>query len=356
VDRWDKRRTMLATDAARAVVICLLAIAVTLLPAASSIPAVYAAVLLCSICSQFFAPALFTLTGDLVPAPDLPRASGLNQIMINLANILGPALAGPLLFASGPRVALLVNALSFAVSFVTIRLIRLPAVPHVATEAPAEHPHLWSDFSEGIAYVARTPALRAIGISLAVAMFGIGALISLNVFFVTGPLNAPPALYGLFAAAFSAGSILGVLLTTRALPHLGLERAYWLAMALVGLAILFYARATSFGPALLLFFLMGIPNAANVVTTQPLVLRVTPRALVGRVNSVIVPLWSAATVLSYAVAGALASGPLRGFHAVVLGMRLGSLDMLFTAAGLLCLAGALYARFELHGAPSISAA
>jgi hypothetical protein len=88
---------------------------------------------------------------------------------------------------------------------------------------------------------------------------------------------------------------------------------------------------------------------------QPLVLRVTPRALVGRVNSVIVPLWSAATLLSYVVAGALASGPLRSFHAVVLGLRVGSLDTLFTAAGLLCLAGALYARFELRRAPTVSA-
>jgi len=85
------------------------------------------------------------------------------------------------------------------------------------------------------------------------------------------------------------------------------------------------------------------------VVAGPLVLRATPQALVGRVVAVLQPLISLAAMLSMAAAGWLAGGLLSGFHARWLGVRWGTVDTIFTGAGVLIVAGGLYAAVRLSG-------
>src|SRR5262249_21734534 len=128
VDRWDKRRTMLAMDAIRAVLVALLALITVLrLPLGWMLAAIYAAVFLASVCSQFFRPSLVALIGDIVAEPARVRASSLSETTTNLAFIIGPVFAAPLLYAFGPLVALLLDAFSFLVSFGAVRLIGAPS-------------------------------------------------------------------------------------------------------------------------------------------------------------------------------------------------------------------------------------
>lgn len=97
-DRWDRRRTMLATDLARASIIGLL----LLLPAFGGqltigfkLGIIYAAVLLESAFSQFFRPARFAVFGTVVADPDRERAGSIAQGTDATAAILGPPLAAP---------------------------------------------------------------------------------------------------------------------------------------------------------------------------------------------------------------------------------------------------------------------
>ena len=94
VDRWDKRRTMLLMDAGRAALMLLLTLAacVLQLPTWASLSAIYVAVVMATICTQFFGPARLALLNDVVAAPDLTRASSLQQVTANLS--LSPR-AGP---------------------------------------------------------------------------------------------------------------------------------------------------------------------------------------------------------------------------------------------------------------------
>ncbi len=136
-DRWNRRRTMLAMDATRAVLIALLVLATGVvplpftpdgrLPLAWQLGAIYGTVFLASACSQFFNPALFGFLATTVDEPQRARASGLRQTASSLAAIIGPALAAALFFGAGIAWALLLNALSFVVSFLAILAIRTPA-------------------------------------------------------------------------------------------------------------------------------------------------------------------------------------------------------------------------------------
>jgi hypothetical protein len=95
-----------------------------------------------------------------------------------------------------------------------------------------------------------------------------------------------------------------------------------------------------------------MPMAGLNVAVPPLILQVTPPALVGRVSSVLQPAISVATMISVALAGFLDSTVLRGFHAAILGIFFGPVDTIFLGAGILGLTGGLYAMLNLRSLPA----
>ena len=81
----------------------------------------------------------------------------------------------------------------------------------------------------------------------------------------------------------------------------------------------------------------------------PIVLKVTPREMLGRVISVINPVLMLASTMSIAVAGWLASTVLRNLDVTVAGMHFGRVDTIFAVGGVLVVISALYAAVALKG-------
>jgi MFS family permease len=348
VDRWDKRRTMLWMDALRVIVILLLFLPVTIrLPIFWQLGLIYSTVLLASTCAEFFEPSLLVLIGDIVDEPYRARATGLIQLMASLALIIGPALATLLFFTVGVHWALLLNAFSFVVSFLAILAIRPPEVA-VAGELERQGNFL-REFGQGIHFYAGNPVLMTILISGILVVFINGALNALDIFFVTQNLHTSVSLYGLLGTVQGAGLTVGAVLAGALAQRLGLTRTFWLSLVVGGVLVLVYARLTSFVPALVVLFLLGLVTTAVNVVAGPLVLHVTPRELIGRVASVLMPALNLATMLSVAVAGYLYSTVLQSFHVTLVGITFGPIDTIFTATGFLANIGGLYAMVKLRG-------
>jgi MFS family permease len=348
VDRWDARRTMLGMDALRAALVALLAVAV-LAPGLTLIPrlaVVYIVIFAVSACAQFFNTALLALIADVVPEPELARASGLSEVTWSAASIAGPPLAAPLVVVLGVQWALLGNALSFLVSFLMLWLI--PAGPQ--RERPAVRTAIRADLLAGLRFVARTPVARALTIAMSLAMLGAGALRALDFFFVTQDLHAPASAYGLVGPAFGGGSVIGALLAGRYARRIGAAQTLWVSMVAVGLLIVVLARQTSLPAALAVYVVFGIANSGANVALTPLLVGATPRELLGRANALFFTVISAALLVSVAAAGYLASGPLHGLHNVALGFGFDATTSLLTGGGLLICAGGLYARWRLRPA------
>jgi MFS family permease len=360
VDRWDKRRTMIAMDALRAALIGLLLAIVWIAPhlADSSgartvdLVAVYAIVFICSACAQLFSPSRMALLSYIFQGETRTRASSLLQTTGHLATIVGPPLAGPLFFAVGARFALLINGLSFVGS-----MLAIASVPHIDTRAvrPAGAARgAWHEFLEGIHFYRHNRTLMTILVSVVIGMIGAGALNALDVFFVTGNLHAPASQYGFLAGAMGIGAVIGAVLTTIWLTRLGTARVFWASLLVVGVGIVVYSRTSNMLEAVVILFLAGVPMAALNVAVTPLMLDVTPRELVGRVDAVLNPAVNAATLLSLAVSGWIAGTILAGFHAHVAGLTFGAIDSLFAAAGVLCILGAIYAMLRFRTAPPVA--
>jgi MFS family permease len=356
VDRWDKRQTMVAMAALQAIVAVLL-----VLPAANfSLPlighvqlplfwrlgVIYTDVVLLTIFAQFFIPAQLALIKDIVPLPRQDQALETFQAIQGLAIIIGPPVAAVLVFGLGVVWALVLNALSFVV--VLLMTLAIQAPPSAHSVAPGEAGHFSREFLDGLRYVAGHVVLRTILIAEVLTWLGFGALQSLGYFFITVNLRAPANDYGLLGADFGVGAVVGAVLVVVIGKRIGLAQLLWISLVASGLFVIIMSHLTSLYPALGAAFLFGVFTTAVIVTAGPLALDSTSREYVGRVTAVINPLGRLAALISVALAGALVSTVLHGFHASVLGIAFGPVDTIFSSMGLLAVIGGIYVRVSLR--------
>lgn len=317
VDRWNRRRTMLVSDACRAVVVAsLLAVPEfgSRLAPAGQIGLVYAAVAAESCLAQFFNPSRLAVLGLIVPSADRAKASGMLQATSGGAAIGGPLLAAPLLFAVGPQWALTINAVSFCCSFAAIWRIRLPSG---AAMRSARRPGFRAEFAAGLRFFTGSRVLVALCVGVVVTTLGTGALNALEVFFLRDDLHAAARWLGVLYAAGGAGAVAGAMLGGWAAGRIGAGRVCWLSLLAGGAGLLGYSQLTRLPAAIGVVGLVGAAFGALNAAAPPLLLGSIPQRLIGRVMSVFNPIQQVANIASMAAAGALATDvPVRTIFAV----------------------------------------
>jgi predicted MFS family arabinose efflux permease len=211
VARFDRRRTMMAMDAFRAVV-------AALVPLVSAIWWVYLCAVLLELGSVAFLPARDSSIPDLVADEHLPLANGFvlatsyGTIPFGAAAFAAASspFAGPHGLAHGGVAPVFwVDAATFVVSFLCVRpLLELdrtpgPAVGQVTPGASGADARFLSAL--------RIPLVRVVApLAFAVAM-GLGALFSLGILFVRDVLHASDAAFSFLVALFGIGAALGLL-------------------------------------------------------------------------------------------------------------------------------------------------
>lgn len=356
VDRWERRKTMRVADLARAVVIaCLLLIptAGKHWPIAVQLTAIYACVLIESVAAQFFNPSRLAILRATVPTEDRARAFGISGAVAYTASVIGPPLAAPLLFSVGVQWALLIDAASFLFSYACVTAVRMSEAERKPTK---EHQSFWQDFAEGLSFFSHNKQLTVFCGTAFIYMFGFGALNALNVFFVRDNLHTSAKWLGALDAAFGIGSIVGALIVARSAGWLTETRVFSYGMIITGLLVAIYSRLGSLPPAIAVFALAGMPVAAINVVVNPIMLRIIPEHLIGRVTTVMNPLGYLASLLSMAIAGVLASSVLRNLHVVVAGVTFGRIDAIFGCSAVLMMAAGILSIRPLRESAASDAA
>jgi len=352
VDRWNRRRTMLAADASRAVLIAALLV-LTIpsvahgLPPIASVAIIYAVVMAASGFAQFFNPSRLAILGLVVAPEDQPKASGLFQATMSFAAIIGPPLAAPLLFVAGVQWALLINAASFVFSFLLIYAMKVPP-----QEAPDEQEvaGFRAEFGAGLQFFRRSPVLVTIAVGAVVATLGAGCISGLAVFFLIHNLHTLPKWLGTLDGAEGFGAILGALAAGWIAARVGATRVFWAGLVLAGLGIVWFSRTGTLALAIVALGVAGIMIGAINAAIQPLLLGATPQHMLGRVIAVVAPVQYLAGILSLALASFLATTVLAHLHADIAGVRFGTYDTIFGAAGVIIVIAGLASIVPLRGA------
>jgi MFS family permease len=354
--RRDKRRIMLAADLLRAGLVGALA-ASTFLPA-GVVPVPLELVLIGLIVvattavSQFFNPASFVLTADVVPADQFGRATGYGQATGALAGIVGPPLAAPLLFGVGVGWGLALNALSFLLSYVATRAMRVDlSVPVPAPSGGAVRRGVGQEFAAGLRFIAGQRMLRAMLVSIVVAVLGVGTIQALDVYFVAENLHADPETwFGFVGTAFGVGALVGALVGGRIADRIGPARVYCGSMLAYGVFFVTYSRLTSIGPGLVAVAAFSLSLGVLNTAAMPLLVRLVPREYRGRILSVFNLANRLPELLAMLLSTVLVSTVLRDLDVTAAGIHLGRIDVVFLTGGLLVLAAGGQAVFALRGA------
>jgi MFS family permease len=131
VDRWDRRRTMLAADVLRAAaVLALLAV-----QSDDGLWLIYPVAFLLSAIGQFFGPAQNALLPRLVGEAYLLRANALTALGNELTRLVAAPLGGALMASLGLASVVWLDSVSFLASALAILLIAAPAPTGAAARA-----------------------------------------------------------------------------------------------------------------------------------------------------------------------------------------------------------------------------
>ncbi|MEU6076452.1 MFS transporter [Micromonospora sp. NPDC047074] len=301
-DRVDQRRLMVACDLGRAAL--LLSVPVVALAGRLTLAFLYAVVGLSGVLTVLFTVAHKSMLPRLVPADRLVDANAKLTVSQDSAELVGPTLGGVLVGLVGAARTFVVTGLAFAVSGLTLLLIRnVRAAP-----APRDRVPLRVEMTEGLAFVRRQPILLRILACTTTSNFFVMASGSIEVVFLLQELHAPPALVGLVFSVSAVGGLVVGALTHRLTAWLGSARVIWVAMAAPGPLYLLMPLAQP-GWGVLLYGVGLAAFSANAVLYNVATLtyrqRITPPALLGRVNAAF--LWVCFGVIPL---GALTGGTL----------------------------------------------
>ena len=295
VDRLRRRPILIWTDVIRAVV--LLSIPVAAAANVLSMGQLYVAMFVAAALASVFDAAYPAYVPSLIGTDRVVDGNSKLATSDSIAEVGGPGLAGGLVSAVSAPFAILVDAVSFVVSAISLLLIRTPEPPRPARTTAVP---IGQEIVEGIRLV-RTHrvlfpiAMRSVIGHIAGSFYGV-----LYTLFLIEDLHLDPFVFGIVISAGGVGSLVGSLAAARVIRRLGLGRAFiWTALAASVLGILtplaqgplIVATAMVFIPQLVGDGLQTIEGVAELSLVQGQ----TPDRILGRVNATL-------EVLSHGVA------------------------------------------------------
>jgi MFS family permease len=318
-DRGDKRRILLATQSALAVV----ALALGLLDVAGVVRYWHVLVLatLLGLITSIDTPTRQSFVVEMVGKEDLVNAVGLNSTIFNFGRIVGPAAAGVLITAVGTGWAFVLNAASSLAVIAGLALMReseLHPSPPVARGR--------GQLREGLRYVrGRKDLVLTMVLIAVVGTFGLNfqittALMAKQVFHRTA------SGYGLLSTSLAVGALMGAVVATTRRRRPG-PRFLLLATCVFGLLEIACGSMPSFDTTAVLLVPTGLSMLTLTTAANASVqLGVSP-TMRGRVMSLYLVCFMGGTPLGAPVIGWLAgtAGPrwgLLGGGLICVGMAL----------------------------------
>ncbi len=166
--------------------------------------------LLNGIIMAFDAPARQSIVVELVGKEHLFNAIVLNSVAFNSSRVIGPAIAGLLIFTIGMSGCFYLNGLSFLAVIVALFLIKLNKNPGLQNNNSA-----LSDLKQGLVFISKDRLILAlVSMVAAMSLFGISYVILMPVF-ANDILRVGAKGLGILMSSTGLGALIGALALAR---------------------------------------------------------------------------------------------------------------------------------------------
>ena len=266
-------------------------------------------------------PTRNAMISTLVGRESYASAFALTQILVQVGQVAGPALAGALLAGFGVATVFWVDVGTFIVSFLVVARLRPPPTP---PPAAAGRRLRLASLTEGLGFLRGRRALQAnFLIDIDAMVFGMPRALFPALGLVR--FHGGPGVVGLLYAAPGLGALVGSLLTgwVPSVRRQGL--AVELAVVAWGVSIVAFGLSPWLAPALVFLALAGAADVVSAVFRNTILQLAIPDSLRGRLSAVHIAVVTGGPRLGDVEAGAVAA--LAGTEASVV------------SGGLACLVG-----------------
>jgi MFS family permease len=332
-DRISPRVIMLISDAIRFMLTALMALVV--FTGTVQMWMLYAFGLAFGLVAGFAIPAGNSIVPMLVEEQDLQAGNSVMMGVGQLVGFIGPTIAGILIgqFSKSPLgigLAFALDAVSFAVSAVTLWIMR-GGGKRQAVAGSLEKENVWTSILAGIKYLWDDKALRLMFlVIMAVNFLFVGPIMVGIPVLADQRLPDGAVAFGLLMSAYSGGNLLGYLLAgSLPRPSGNTMRVFLIALlAVFGLVLGSFGFIRSTWVDFAMMLLLGLGNGYISITLFTWMQLRTPKAMLGRMMSMMMLSNTGLVPISQAISGAVSKW---------------SLTMLFVGAGILILLVTLWA-------------
>jgi MFS family permease len=292
-DRVDRRVVLVASDLARAVLVLGLVFA-------RDLATIYVLVFLMGLARTLFNPTIRAAFPSVVGGGDLIRANALIGGTFSVSETAGPALGGLLVATVSVDAAFVLDAVTYLVS-----AAMLAFTPLSRPQREEDGAGFGEDLKAGFTYLAGARVPLAIVLGAFLTVLTINITIPAEVFLAKETFRAGNAGYGLLVGLYGGGMVLGSALMAALGDRVRLLPFYFIGVFVSALALVGVGLSPAFVFALGALVVAGITNGTENVTTDTILQKRVPDALLGRVFSVRFLGFSIGEVFAYGIGGVI---------------------------------------------------
>jgi len=298
-DRYDRQRSVIATQVASMVLAFVLA--ALKLTHLIRVWEVIVIAFLVGIVNAFDVPIRQAFFVQMVGKEDLPNAIALNSSIFNGARVVGPAIAGFAIARIGEGWCFFLNGLSFAAVIVALLMMRIErGAPKPSDGSPLR------SLVQGFQFAMNDLPIRSALLLLSVlSLFGLQYSVFLPIY-ANDILKGGARTLGLLMSFAGVGAVLGALQFAARTHYRGLAR--WIAATSMtcAAALIIFSRTRVFWLCTVVLFVVGFAATSQMAATNTLIQKRVPDELRSRVMAVYATMFMGVQPIGALIAGGLA--------------------------------------------------
>ncbi|MGH2772829.1 MAG: dTMP kinase [Actinomycetota bacterium] len=320
VDRYDRKKLMIACDLARAGLILILPFIESIsgaIPLLSPVTLLFIISAALEMLTLLWQPAKDSVVPDMVGQPSqyshaysllllaayatFPLAGAMFGVLAKVSEGIGNALDLIPFALDQERLALFFDAATFMISAgltLTLNIRKRPPV-----EKRLDLKVVWRELTEGIRFIRRHPMIRVWVLGIGGIFAGIGVFISMSLFFVSDVLGGGPSSFGLLVTAVGGGLGAGFVFAGPVALVIPKDILFSTAVVAMGGSMVGFGAVSTLLSALVMGAVAGIFAGFSYPTGYALVQERLGRDLRGRTTAAV------NTLIRLAVVGASAFSP-----------------------------------------------
>jgi MFS family permease len=211
---------------------------------------------------------------------DLGNAIALNSSMVNLARLIGPALAGIIIGAVGEGYCFLIDGVSYLAVIASLLMMRV-----TVAQAPRATTSMLQQLEEGWTYVKGFSPIRTILLLFAViSLTGMPYLVLMPIF-ASKVLHGGPHTLGWLMGASGVGALIAAGRLALKKSVRGLTSGIQFAAFLFGSGLILFGLSRNLWLSLLLMFITGYGMMQGLAGSNTVIQTLVPEKMRGRVMS-----------------------------------------------------------------------